>query len=149
MGMMTCEELNECLSNCPDGDRLCSNNCIGRSTQMAYDSFVAAVDCLNSTDCPDDDAACQQMACQAEIEACLGPPVTPVGNQTCSQLNDCLVACPDADQDCNDTCIRAASPEGFRLLNEAIQCIDDAGCMPNDAACQQANCAAQISACLN
>ena len=148
MGNMSCEELNECITNCAEGDQLCINNCIGRSTQVAYDALVAAVDCLNQAECDPDDAACRQAACQAEIETCLGPPPMPMGNGSCLQLNECLNQCGPNDDDCPDDCVRASSPIGYQRFQSAIECIQDAGCMPNDVACQQANCAAEIQLCL-
>ncbi|MBV69776.1 MAG: hypothetical protein CMH52_00375 [Myxococcales bacterium] len=149
MGMMTCDELNACLGNCAEADQLCINNCIGRSSQMGYDAFLAAVDCIAESNCPEDDAACRQAACQMQIEACLGPPAMPTGNSTCAQLNECLATCMEDDRDCVDSCIRASSPVGFRLLQDAIQCVEDAGCMPADLECQQSNCAAEIQACFS
>ncbi|MEE2756459.1 MAG: hypothetical protein VYA30_07345 [Myxococcota bacterium] len=149
MGMMTCDELNACLGNCAEGDQLCVNNCIGRSSPMAYDDFVAAVDCINESNCPPDDAECRQAACQMQIEACLGPPAMPMGNSTCAQLNDCLATCEQDERACVDSCIRASSPVGFRQLQEAIECVENAGCMPADVECQQSNCALEIQTCFN
>jgi hypothetical protein len=148
MGTMDCGALNECIQTCEPDDRVCVNNCIGRSTQAAYDALLAAYDCLGNTQCADDDAECRQMACQVEIEACLGPPVMPMGNMNCSQFNNCLVGCADNDQGCTDDCVRAASVDGYQRFNTAIDCIQDAGCMPEDVDCQQQNCADEISACL-
>ena len=149
MGNGDCYELNRCLNECAEGDRVCTDNCVSASSQMAYDLFVAAIDCLQNADCPADDGDCRQMACGQQIEACIGPSPMPTGVLTCGEFNNCLVACMDGDRRCVDGCINQASPEGYRRFEAAIDCIEEAGCQPNDANCQQVNCGIEISACIN
>mgnify|MGYP001345003890 CR=1 FL=1 len=150
MGTMSCRELNTCLQACPDGDELCLNNCIGRSTQMAYDAFLTAVNCMrDANQCAEDDAECRRMACEMEIEGCLGARAVPMGTQTCGQLNDCLAGCAaGGDANCSDACIRNASPDALRRLENVLECIEASGCPDQDGACYQNRCGPEIQACV-
>ena len=148
MGNGDCFELNQCLNECDDDDRVCTDNCIRQTSPAAYDVFVTAINCLQNANCPPDDGDCRQMACAMEIEACVGPPVMPMGNLTCAEFNNCLVACMQGDRQCVNACVNQASPEAYRLFEAAIDCIEAAGCAAGDGACQQRACGAQINACL-
>lgn len=149
MGDLTCEEFDDCLRECPDNDQPCVNACVTATSQVGYDQYVAFVDCINMQ-CPEGSApSCVLVSCEPIIEACLGPVAVPRGVGGCSSFNDCLGTCGPDDQACTDRCIESTSARGYDLLLTAINCVQDSGCAPDDGACQQLNCGAQIQACFN
>ncbi len=149
-GDLTCSAYNACLDGCPDD--ACVADCrVAASPEGAalHDAALACVEangCLDAAGAIDD--ACADAACAAEIDACLGPRVRPVGQGTCAALNDCLIACPDGDQPCVDACVTAASPDAHDRLLAAAACVEASGCPADDAACAQAACGVEIEACL-
>ncbi len=148
-GPGTCEQFDDCLRECPDNDQPCIDACIEATSQEGFDQYLAFVDCLNMQ-CPEGSApSCGLISCEGPIEACLGEVAVPRGALGCSAFNDCLGTCAEGDQACTDRCINSASARGYDLLLGAINCVNDSGCAPGDADCQQLNCGAEINACFN
>jgi len=70
-----------------------------------------------------------------------------MGMGTCGEFNECVSAC-EGDEACFDQCVAEASVEGYSAWVTAIDCINAAGCAPGDQACVNANCAAEVEACV-
>lgn len=144
----TCAEFDDCLGLC-GGERACTDACIAEASPAAYDAYLELVECVQMS-CPEgSQPSCGIVSCEPVFEACLGPIGVPRGNLTCLEFNDCLGTCVDGDQPCVNRCIDTASARGYDLFLNAINCIQDAGCAAGDAACQDANCGAQVQACFN
>lgn len=148
-GMGTCEDFGDCLGECPPNTQPCVDACIEASSQLGFDQYVLLVDCINES-CPEgSNPSCGLVSCEDEYVACFPNIAIPRGAAGCAGFNTCLGNCPPNDDACVNRCITAASPRGYDLFLNAINCIQDAGCADGDAACQQANCGNQITACLN
>lgn len=70
-GAQTCGQFNECLGFCVEGDQVCVDRCIELASPAAYDALVAATNCIADSGCAANDAACQNLNCGNEINACL------------------------------------------------------------------------------
>ena len=145
MGAGSCRDLNSCLSLCADGDQACSSACYGQSSPAGFNGFFTLGACMDASNCPANDTACIQRACEAEWAACFG--AVPMGAANCAEFNECVSAC-EGDEACFDDCVDMASVEGYAAWVTAIQCIQDAGCANGDQACVNANCMAEVEACL-
>lgn len=69
-GAETCGQFNDCLGLCAQGDQVCVDRCIERASPAGYDALVAASNCVRDSGCAANDAACQDLNCGAEIDAC-------------------------------------------------------------------------------
>ncbi|MCB9528715.1 MAG: hypothetical protein H6701_10050 [Myxococcales bacterium] len=148
-GAGTCAEFDDCLGLCPQGNQACVDACVAEASAVGYGQYVDLVDCVQMS-CPQGSTpSCGVLACEPLFEACFGPVPAPRGALGCIDFNECLSFCADGDQPCFDRCIEQASPRGYDLLLIAINCIEDAGCAPGDAVCQDVNCGDQINACFN
>ena len=68
MGNLTCSQFNACLSNCPENDRDCTDNCIRQSSPAAFALFNAAIRCIQEANCPPNDAQCQQATAEMKFK---------------------------------------------------------------------------------
>jgi hypothetical protein len=144
-GNGTCGELNGCLNTCGPNDANCQNGCVEATSPEGFQQFQDAIACIQMAGCQPGDVACQQENCGAELEACLGSPVEPMGDGTCNELDECLTGCGQNDQACLDGCIEGSSQEGFDALGAVVQCIQANMCA--DDACVETNCADELAAC--
>jgi hypothetical protein len=65
---------------------------------------------------------------------------------SCAEIIDCLGVC-GADQMCGQGCVQDGSDEGRRLINELVLCLQESGCVDEDAECQEVACAPELQAC--
>jgi len=138
--------MNGCLAACEPGDGACQGACYAASTSGAFNAFFALGACIDASGCPAPaETACIQMACGDEWGACFGS--VPMGMANCAEFNQCVSAC-EGDADCFDACVAEASVEGYSTWIAAIDCINEAGCANGDQACVDANCAAEVEACV-
>ncbi|MGB0646706.1 MAG: hypothetical protein ACPGQS_05980 [Bradymonadia bacterium] len=149
---LTCEQLFECINECPVGDPECAPTCIETASETAVDQLNERTNCLSQSACAGDDYACRLTDCEPELTACFGPPVIPTGTTTCTTLSDCIDLCDSGDTDCGDACLAAASPEGYNQFFDVFYCAQDNGCdtlMDADAyaECMRTNCDAELTVC--
>lgn len=146
---LSCPQVDRCLGRCA-GDADCQAQCEAQADPAALDAYAAIFTCIEENACVDEagafDRACYDENCNAEAEACFGPPAVPQGDATCLELNDCLTLC-QGDFECQNACVAAAAPESLDLLAAASTCINESGCETNE--CVQETCGAEIEACVN
>jgi|JI10StandDraft_1071094.scaffolds.fasta_scaffold160814_2 hypothetical protein len=138
MGDLTCAELNDCLSNCGEGDDACANDCFGQASAEGAALFEAAGRCIQA-------AGGDQSQCQEEIEACLGGGGPgPGGDLTCGGIFDCAGQCPQNDQACIQGCLQAGTPAAQDEAIELSQCAQAAEMAGEDV---EVACAELIESC--
>jgi len=135
-----CDDIFDCIGDCPDNDDFCLQNCINVASieaQMAFNNFyqcLADVDYWSCwdlcpawaesiTDCPDEGKDCfeQKMEmCEDEYYYCFPP-----GDMTCGEMYVCIMAC-DTDE-CVQDCFGEGSIEALDKWSLMIDCLDDAG----------------------
>jgi len=107
---------------------------------MAYDAIIA---CGNRQGCIQNDRiddGCLLDRCANLMEVCFGPPVQPIGDLTCMEINACYTDCNNSGQgqDCRDACEREASANGLQLLRTVMSCVQQNNCA--DMECINENC---------
>jgi len=132
-GLATCLDLNGCLNDCPDEDSACSTDCFSTATYEANWDHQHLHDCLIDT-CGEIPADTQPVEYQAWLEcanlaiytncASLGVNCVGGGDQydTCADLIDCLLGCPDDDPgtpevDEGQECVNGCFDGGSFLAN--------------------------------
>ena len=150
-----CLGIIECINECAEGDQMCLPNCSGASGPAGQSLFNAVVTCfqdsISNGTCAQDDLACQNMTCQGELDACIGPP--PTGEASCGEIIDCLNACPEGDMNCPRSCVETGTAEGQGLLFAIFECFEgtvaNGQCAEDDLMCQNMACQGDLLACIN
>ncbi len=94
-GGLTCAQIFDCLQTNNCQDEACIMGCYDQGDPAAQAGFMAIAQCFQNSGCPENDQACLQQACAAEMEACLGgggPAVC--GNGICD-AGETPDGCPD------------------------------------------------------
>lgn len=148
MGNADCRALDTCLRGC--GDATCSRTCRDMAPPEASALYDEIFNCARENGCTEPggalNEACMEANCGGARLACFGPPAPP-DPLDCDGLNACLGACADGDMACTDSCNSAATDEGQRQFDALVQCINNAACAPEDAACRNGACAQFLEAC--
>ncbi|MEE2787715.1 MAG: hypothetical protein VX589_10280 [Myxococcota bacterium] len=153
-----CRALSACINSCGT-DAMCQQACRNGTSPEALRRYETIFTCLQANSCvnqltQDIDQTCLNENCSAELEACFGPPVVPMGDNTCLQLTRCFGTCapadiaPVANQACRDRCIERSSQEGFDLYSLYLDCMRS-NCQAEEfsADCQLRECNAEATAC--
>ena len=64
----------------------------------------------------------------------------------CAGLIECGASCAEEDAACSDACLAKGSPTAKAAVDKVVGCVNDNACTDSD--CIQANCAAEIDACV-
>lgn len=127
-GATRCGGFVRCLNGCPfdppDAEAMCLDDCVRDASPMAFDLYLAAIDCV-STNCPGGDPMCQASMCGEALDACFEDGLG-TGELPCDDVMDCVFSCPD--QACYERCEVDASPEAFALWRTFVDCAAPAGC---------------------
>ncbi len=147
---LTCAEMVDCFNGCPAEDPACPQACFDASTPEAQQGYLEILGCYDANDCANaaDPDACINELCAAEIQACLAPPPPPPPpGSTCADALNCALGC-GGDLFCVGACVDGVADEERFLADAALQCAVQSGCDLADVACVQAECAAEVQACL-
>ena len=158
MGTATCGDIFSCLQSCGPMDQACQSGCVESGTIDAQIQFSDANSCFLQAiedGCAQDDPACYNQACQAELMACqagggggsgsnIPPPAA--GTLSCGAAYVCAgVRCEPTDMACQQECLAGVSAAEQGALNAFLTCGGNAMCQ--DAACLEASCGPEYSAC--
>ena len=133
---------------CDDGNNLNGDGC------SAQCEIEAEELCGNGVQDPDE--ACDDGnnidgdGCSANCAREGGQVILDDGQLGCVAISQCLVACPDGDQNCSNACIATGTLIGQIRFNELRQCIVENECVVGNevnADCIEANCAQEEEAC--
>jgi len=155
---LTCAEINECQMACNPQDpsyETCVQNCKTEGSAEAQAQLNGLIQCLidnGAQQCPPGDAQCQNDIimefCMTEFEACF-----PSGTLSCSEIFDCMAACPQGDQPCVQACYSDGTAEAKAQQQAVAACvIEQCGEQPTEEcanAAQQGACAAVFADCFN
>lgn len=149
---LNCDELFECIGDCPRGNATCAPDCISRASDEAMMQSEAYETCLESSICGAQDFACRLADCETEARTCFDSVALPAGILTCSEFSDCLAVCPSDDSNCIESCETSASPDGYNQFLTFINCSDRNNCPQIDdpnayLECVETNCASETSTC--
>jgi len=149
--VLSCAEINFCMSACPTGDDGCQVDCYLEGTAAGRSEFDDITQCGIDNGCyqASDFQTCMSNNCQSSIDVCFA---NSTGTETCQQMYDCMVACPSVDQACNFNCFGTGSSAAQAQYDGMYDCFD-AHCSQftdptqwND--CVWDNCATEIETCL-
>lgn len=139
---LSCKEFYmDCLPACPTGpdgmaDQGCMTECQNNLSQAGTNALMAFQNCMQMNGCfnqPTDEALydCLETNCMAEYLGCFS------GDLSCSEMNACMGACPQgndqAAQECISGCQSDGTPEAQTLLQDIIDCLINT-CCPDDSA---------------
>lgn len=149
---LNCDQLFECIRDCPSGDPICAPECIARASDDAIEQSDAYEDCIEASACAADDYACRVATCEAEGITCFGDVSVPDGLLSCSGVSDCLAACAADDEACANACFEEASPEGYNQFFDFITCSEENDCPAFEdpdqyVDCIETNCATEANTC--
>jgi hypothetical protein len=65
--------------------------------------------------------------------------------QNCTQVLQCIGACPTSDASCPDACLGHGSPDAQRVVVALAKCMNDNACA--DANCVKAHCISELQSC--
>ena len=129
---LTCDQLMTCLGDCA-GEATCQQECLDASSPEAQAQYIDMIDCLETYgyfDCPSGDTACTDAAwnqCQNEVQGCFQ------GQLTCSEILDCMGACPVEEPNCSTECFYDGTVQGQAIYQAIINCIiAECGPIPTD-----------------
>ena len=135
-----CPAIFECMSDCPEGDQGCQQNCINSAVieaQMAFNNLLQCwvdVDywgcwdlCPNGVDyadCPEvyDCVAEKDALCEDQYYACYIP-----GDLTCDEIFACFDTCPNNENPCMQNCDQSGTIEAQKTAAAMWDCYDEAG----------------------
>lgn len=145
-----CAEIVTCANSCMD--QACVQNCFNNGMREGQDRFNDLLTCIQgsvqSGQCTQEDFACQNQACTAELTACVGEQgPTMTGNLSCSELNTCFSMCDPNDEACFTDCFGNGTAEAQQQYGAIITCAQNSTC-GEDNACINMQCAPEIQACL-
>jgi hypothetical protein len=106
MGMGSCNDFLTCLGD----ENTTRDQCIEQTSPASYATFEAIIACGDANMCADD--ACLNEECDAEIRTCISDGRM-FGMADCGTTWDCVLNCGEQDQGCVETCVDAASEDGF------------------------------------
>ena len=152
---LDCVGINDCLSACNPNDQACIQECMNQGSPDAQNQYNAIIQCLidnGAQQCPPGDAQCQNDIimefCMDEYTTCF-----PGGDQTCSEMFDCMNACPAGDQACPQDCYNDSTNEAQSQYQAIASCvIEQCGEQPTEEcfqAAQQGACSAVFADCFN
>lgn len=163
-GSKTCEEIANCIANCPDGDESCFTTCYESGTAEAQRAFDSYAQCYQANECSDASCACQY--CEAEMQACTpkacgggggssdndGSSCAVNSSMSCSELIDCTACCDstaDPETCYQDTCAANATQTAVDQYNALVECGNQNGCFEKDDGgdCLANNCEEEVRAC--
>ncbi len=146
-----CAEIVNCANSCQDQN--CVQACFNNGTAEGQSRFNSLLSCIQGTvqngQCAQDDFACQNQACEGELNACVGEQgPTMTGDLSCADLNACFSMCDPNDQNCVQECFNSATATAQQQYSAIITCAQGSGCPETDNACVNNACANEIQACL-
>ncbi len=147
---LSCEDIYTCMGNCVNTDTACQTNCYNQGTNEGKAQLDAMEQCFAQS-CPDatDESAWQQCVstnCGDQVSTCL-----PVGTgpASCKETYNCMVGCPQDDNQCRSDCYQNATADAQIDLNTMLDCFNNkCGDATDFATCANTNCATEIDVCM-
>lgn len=168
---LNCLELLECIGGCGN-EAMCFDRCLAQGSSEGLVALNELIDCDVRSAC-NSELNCVLERCGPELTRCDmgsdapiggsevggaemggsemggadmgGSQPPPSGPLSCSELIDCVGACPDEDADCPDLCLDAATDSATLALNELIFCRQLNSC--SNATCIETFCTEELEAC--
>ncbi len=152
-GVMTCEEIYECVYDCPANDAGCQTSCYQQGTDDGKIKLDVMFQCItehcDGISDNDEFQTCVNTKCKAELDACF--PIS-TGDLTCEEVLDCMADCAVGDATCQNTCIGNGTSQAQAYIDAMYTCFDaHCGSIQDQDAwtdCVYQNCDSQINDCM-
>ncbi len=144
-----CATTYGCLAACGDSAS-CYSACYGSATPAAQSQVSELLSCIRDS-CADVTgeaySGCVRDSCPDQVAACF-----PVGTGvwTCREVLDCVVNCPEGDEQCASECYQSGTRQAQDEFNDLADCLDTQCGDESDGfqACATAHCGEEIDTCL-
>ncbi|HAA53628.1 MAG TPA: hypothetical protein DCE42_02665 [Myxococcales bacterium] len=153
-GQETCEQMSQCVDQCPSGAEGCKASCIQKGNAAAHTEYQAILTCQGQTKQGNGGDA-EYIACYEKTLACACPNDKPgTGQKVCKDYIGCIGACTDTDSCCIAKCRAELVAADVAKADKFTTCVVkncEGQCQPNDKACSDQcvlqNCNDDLVAC--
>lgn len=148
---LDCEQIYNCMVNCPQEDLGCQTDCYQQGTDDGKSKLDSMFGCFQqycAEVSEDQFATCVEQHCQTQVDTCM--PIG-TGDWSCEQVYDCIVGCPENDATCQMTCYESGTATAQTQLDAMFDCFEQqCGTLTGDdwQECVTTQCETQINTCL-